>query len=152
MGFLLFVLVILCIAYSVKMGGNETFKTFKLDEPMVLVTYALLGVIIVVGVMGCCTAFTMSKICACLSITLLLSLIIVLFIVASALFIPGMYGTKFVTDGCTALSNKNLKSISPAAAQDVFARMGAIDDALSTGVNANMCSEMCQCLGGPTSS
>jgi len=30
--------------------------------------------------------------------------------------------------------------------------MGAIDDALSTGVNANMCSEMCQCLGGPTSS
>jgi len=120
MGFLLFVLVVLCIAYSVKMGGNETFKTFKLDEPMVLVTYALLAVIIVVGLQACCTAFTMHKICACLSVLLLFSLIIVLVIIATVLFVPGMYGEKLITDGCTAVRNKNIQSINPSQAQSIF--------------------------------
>ena len=113
MGFLLFVLVILCIAYSIKMGGNDTFKTFKLDEPMVLISYALLGTIIIVGVQACCTSFTMNKCCACITVVLLFSLTFLLCIIAGALFVPGMYGEQLVTEGCAAIKANNIASLTP---------------------------------------
>lgn len=90
------------------MGGNESFKTFELDEPMTLVTNGLMGVIILMGLLACCTSFTMHKIPACITVLLLFVFIIPLCIIAAALFVPGKYGEKFVTEGCAHMNANNV--------------------------------------------
>jgi hypothetical protein len=78
---------------------------------MVTAGMGVLAALVLIGVLSCLTAWSMSKILNTFT-TLFLFVFMLLLIIAGAIFmVPGQMGEKFVTDGCLAANTEDYSKI-----------------------------------------